>query len=979
MSLKLIIRLIFGILFTAILLVVGAVAVFQLADNDHKKSWISAGIQYLTGRELVIGEIVNLEIDSRITLIAADVALNNAAWSEHPRMGHVKEIKVDLELLPLLGGLAEFSVHLKEPDLLLEINQEGERNWQFYPEKRKTEGDMRLYPRYIHIENGRLRYNHAISGKSEELVLSRFQLSTLGQKSELTLDGRYNEIPMQLNTRYESPRESGRLPVTIEGRLGKLSIDAEGLAGEEALELHVAFNSPSLRFIDTQWIDPLPDHGPLSGQFQIKRDGKSFSLPSLRLQVGEETTGRLLAEGSIDDVLNEAVVNLKLDYQTTQLTQNLKQTGVELPYSLPPRLNFEAKLTGDQNKLSLREIKGALLDEGIKGTFSGQADDLLQLSGVTLDLKLDASSLAAVSPYVGSVFPEAKPISVLPSSSRAAIKDAVPLQATARLEGGPEFRLSGLQASISGEQQQLSLTGDIGNLNRLHDVNFTLEGKLSSLAGLPYSVPEDIQEKIVPLTISGLMQGGGKNPLQLNLTIDSKDLSAHVQSTAADLMEEKQTTVSINVTAGQLSSVGALAGLELSNAGPFLFDANVVMSGRQITMENIKASVGSSDLHGNLAITLPGDEETGLTGISGTLSSELINIPELIVDGSDDDSPKPAVDPAVNRVPEDSKEPREKLFSSQELPLQHLQPLDGKVQFQGKRVESNYVEFDDMRLTAQVDGGVLKVAPFEALVSGKPVYASLSVDSGVQPALWNKELYVDHINMRKVTAENLPLQEGYLTIKYKLQGEGNSIAEVMAGLNGNAKLLLEDVAVKSASPMLMSVMEQINPQVKQEENHLECAAVYFEVKGGIASTPRGLAAKLTHVTWIGKGELDLAREQLLITAKPKARGGLGISGGQLASLVQLSGPFSNPDLVLDPKGAITTSLVYGAHVATGGATLLLEGLVNKYQANEEVCQEIISAEEAPSEPSESKKVKKEGVFKRLVKPLTKQQKEPIIP
>ena len=280
MSTKLFLRLILGLLFTIIIVLASAVGIFQLADNDQKKSWVSAGIRYVTGRELVIGEIVHMELGSRLSLVASDVALSNAEWSESPLMWRARGVEIDLELLPLLGGVADFSAKLKEPELLLEVNEGGVKNWHFLPGSQETTGRTALYPRFISIEKGRLRYAHATRGKSDELILSNFQLSTLGQKSELTLDGRYNEIPLQLRTRYESVQQSGRLPIVIEGHLGRLSINAKGLAGEEALTLQVAINAPSLRFLDAQWIKPLPDHGPLSGQFEFKRKVPPSLIPS---------------------------------------------------------------------------------------------------------------------------------------------------------------------------------------------------------------------------------------------------------------------------------------------------------------------------------------------------------------------------------------------------------------------------------------------------------------------------------------------------------------------------------------------------------------------------------------------------------------------------------------------------------------------------------------------------------------------------
>ena len=964
MSYRIIVRTIFGLLLATILVGLGALAVFRSADEEQKKVWLTSGIQYLTGRDLEIGEIVNLELDTRLTLVASDVALNNAAWSEHPQMWRARQFAMELELLPLLRGVVDFSVTLEQPELLLEVNPDGEANWQLFATRQNRSAAMQLYPRYVRVENGRVRYAHAGRGQFEDLTLSRFQLSMLGQKSELTLNGSFNDIPLRLDTHYEGIPGEGRIPVAVKGRLGKLTIDARGLAGEKRLELDVAFNTPSLRFLETRWTNPLPDYGPLSGKFELVRENRRFSLYSVQLVLGNQAAGRMVAEGRIEDLLDEFEVNLDLGYRTTTLSDDLERFGVGLPTRLPEQLDLKAKLTGDFDKLSLREIEGQLSDDRVQGRISGEVDDVLERSGTALNLELDTQTLAALSSYAAITLPETQPI-----------------RASTRLQGGPVYRLEGIKAFIRSDQQQLDISGRIGNLNQIQDVALELEGKLFSVDDLLPAASPDIREKLVPLALSGSVRGGGQVPMALFLKLDSPALDVDIQSTLADLKAESQSGLSLSARAEQLSSLGALAGVEAADAGPVMLDATLVFKGDQLLVEDFKSSVGRSDLSGNLLVNLAQGESFGITGIQGQLTSRLINLPELLGNQAPGDAAQAVVGAPSGQVAEPPATDEGKLFSSQLMPVGLLEEINGVIEFHGGRVESNYIELDDLRMNAELAGGVLRISPFKASVGGEPLSAELTLDASVQPAQWRLLVDAKQINMRKVTAKDRPLQEGKLTIDLALTGTGNSAAAVMAGLNGYAGFELEEVTLKPSGFGILtsSVMEQLNPLKKNQEKRLECGAIYMTVKEGIAETPRGLAFKLTNVTWLGKGELDLRRERMLVTAKSRARGGLGISGGQLASLIQIRGPLASPVLELNPKGAITTSLVVGTHVATGGVTLLLAGILDKYKANEDVCRAIMHPSAQDKAPSESSGTGDKGIFKRLLKPLTKQRKEPIIP
>ena len=121
------------------------------------------------------------------------------------------------------------------------------------------------------------------------------------------------------------------------------------------------------------------------------------------------------------------------------------------------------------------------------------------------------------------------------------------------------------------------------------------------------------------------------------------------------------------------------------------------------------------------------------------------------------------------------------------------------------------------------------------------------------------------------------------------------------------------------------ILNKLNPlAVKSDHTNLDCGAIHFDIKDGIAKTPRGLAFQTTEVTWTGGGKINFKTEQIDLRATSKARKGLGISMGDLAKLLQLRGPITDPVLVPDPVGLMKLGAEVGFAVMTGGLSLLFE-------------------------------------------------------
>ena len=90
------------------------------------------------------------------------------------------------------------------------------------------------------------------------------------------------------------------------------------------------------------------------------------------------------------------------------------------------------------------------------------------------------------------------------------------------------------------------------------------------------------------------------------------------------------------------------------------------------------------------------------------------------------------------------------------------------------------------------------------------------------------------------------------------------------------------------------------------------------------------------------GRVNFKNEKLDLAMRAAPREGLGISlGGVANSFLRLGGTLQNPRLQIDPTSSVTTT---GAAVATGGLSLLAQGLWNRVRASADICKNLAEEE-----------------------------------
>lgn len=427
------------------------------------------------------------------------------------------------------------------------------------------------------------------------------------------------------------------------------------------------------------------------------------------------------------------------------------------------------------------------------------------------------------------------------------------------------------------------------------DVNgspLELKGSLGSINNL-------LDNKDYPININGDIAGA-------EITIEGK-LGQPMDAKGIDLL------ASLNIK--ELSSLNKLAGSELPEVGPIIFSGKLSDTKSGYSVKSMAAQV--------MEYKVSGDVEIGLGGTRPKL------IANLATDSLD-------VSPFQGGLEEEAVK-KEKLFSSDPLPLDGLKSADVDLKFKAKKLITKDLTIDDVNLTLTLNNGKLQITQ-----NAKAVGGTISVDIILDGSNGKSATLSNNIELKQIELGQLPaikekeiLTGGKTDISIKAKGSGASVSAIMAGLNG--KLLVNVGTGKISSKALelasgdaiMSTLSMLNPMAEGSDGSLlECAVVNFDIKDGIATADNGIAMSTNQMNILGGGNINLKTEALDIGIAPKAKEGIGLNVAQLAGLVRLGGSLANPTPKADTEAALKKGLAAGAAVATGGLSLLAGELLD---------------------------------------------------
>ncbi|MCC7016321.1 MAG: AsmA family protein, partial [Rhodospirillales bacterium] len=438
-------------------------------------------------------------------------------------------------------------------------------------------------------------------------------------------------------------------------------------------------------------------------------------------------------------------------------------------------------------------------------------------------------------------------------------------------------------------------------------------------------------------SLKNLAEANARFPVRL--AVETAGFKAEVEGHVVEPRAPKEFDFKARIKGDNVAAIAAILqpaqAAKVPAIGPLEAAFRVKGKGRAYAIEDIKASAGQSDFAGAARVSLAGR----VPEISAALRSRRLDLKELAPA-----APKaPAAPPADGRV-----------FPADPLPLGALRIANADVGYKAEAlVLPGGVTVREVDAKAALKDGRLAL-PFELIAAGGRVKGEATLDGSRAPAQIAFRLDGSNVDWGRLLADTGMTEmvwDSKAETAINLRGSGNSARALMAGLEGDVKVVLGPGRIGNkyldlaGADAFTQIATALNPFAKSDEfTALSCAVARFKVAGGVAETRDGIALETGKMTVVGGGRVDLRSETLDLAFKPEARQGLGVGLGNVIGLVRIGGTLANPTYNLDPLAVVTGTV--GA--VTGGLSSFARSLFEERKtATVSPCQAALGVRPQP--------------------------------
>jgi len=309
-----------------VLLIAAVVIIPAVVPIDTYKKEIESQVTAATGRPFAINGDVSVSVIPNVALEVNDVAFGNAEGGRAPQMASLKQLQIDVQLFPLIGGeLAIDRFVLIEPEINLEVLPDGSANWNIAgaggaASEGESTGAGTMGPEQIRLgdvrlEGGRVTYFDAATGEEQVLSDVNMSLELPSLDAPMSADGSMvwqgEEISITLNAdELRALMTGGSTAVGLEVASNPVNLNYTGTVtggADGSATGDVTLNVPSVRDLMT-WVGTPMEPGEgfqllnIAGQMSAAAGRASFSDATIAFdeikgtgEVSIDTTGEIPA------------------------------------------------------------------------------------------------------------------------------------------------------------------------------------------------------------------------------------------------------------------------------------------------------------------------------------------------------------------------------------------------------------------------------------------------------------------------------------------------------------------------------------------------------------------------------------------------------------------------------------------------------------------------------------------------------------
>ena len=318
------------------------------------------------------------------------------------------------------------------------------------------------------------------------------------------------------------------------------------------------------------------------------------------------------------------------------------------------------------------------------------------------------------------------------------------------------------------------------------------------------------------------------------------------------------------------------------------------------TFRRFKGTVGQSDLAGDFAV----DRGKRPQMITASLVSKKLVLKDLGGFIGADRGTQPSRTPP----------PGDRVLPAEPFSLEKLQAADADVHFRGEQIITGKMPFEKVRAHLIVNNGRLKLAPLDFGVAGGNLVSQIEMDGRKPRIVIRADITAKGLHLGQMFPDSrlAAADTGTMGGRAKLEGNGNSIAQMLATANGEAALIMDGGSVSELMLRLsnLDIANSLGVLLGGDKQvPIRCMVGNFKAVHGDFKVA-ALVLDTPKVNITGSGNVNFTDESLHLRLVSQSK---GFSLASLRGPIAITGTFKTP-LVRPEMGGV---------IARGGLALVL--------------------------------------------------------
>lgn len=499
-------------------------------------------------------------------------------------------------------------------------------------------------------------------------------------------------------------------------------------------------------------------------------------------------------------------------------------------------------------------------------------------------------------------------------------------EGTVTLPTGSRSKQIELQASMLGSH--LNVSGQLGHDGLVPgELKIILSAEelteLSSLTEWPL-------QEYVPLRIEARIQAPTPNEWKVRAEVEAHNIPTTMELAVLEPGDAQPLHVSATINKRKASDKHLWSALL-----PASISGDVEILAHEVSVDPLAARFPNSKLNGRLRV----DHTAQPMEVDLALQADTLDINDFR-----SNSPEQPDDNATA-----TDKPTANIITNRPLDFAWLNAATVNADVQVDNLYLNKSLFRNVQITTVLADGKLNLDPVQADMNKGGVRGKVAVEQQTDAsATIHAKLYAREITPADLGMPDTGLIDGGETdLGFDLTTQGATMQQLASNLNGEFALEIQRATLRNSlfevigSDLVTQTINLINPFTSTDDStELECAAVRFQATDGNLHSPDQIILETQKMKIRGGGDINLNDETVQIDLIPKARSGFGVGLSDLAKFVRIGGTLGNIEPVPDPKGILKSSATIGAAIATGGLSLLAQGLFNKVSSAGTACGKV---------------------------------------